>query len=138
MLPKIGKKIEFEKTFSTEDVINFANISEDNNLIHLDEECAKNSIFGARIVHGMLVASMFSKIFGTMYPGKGCLYYGQNLEFRKPVFLNSKVKAIATLIEYNEEKRIGVFKTEAFNVDQKLVINGEAKIVFPKIQNDEN
>lgn len=129
--PEIGKITEFEKIFTSEDVIVFANTTEDNNLIHLDEDYAKSTMFGTRIVHGMLVASMFSKIFGTIYPGEGCLYYGQNLEFRKPVFLDTKIKAIATLIEFNEEKNIGVFKTEAFNEEGKLVINGEAKIVFP-------
>lgn len=131
--PEIGKKINFEKIFSSDDVLNFAQTTEDYNLIHLDDVYAKETIFGKRIVYGMLVASMFSKIFGTIYPGKGCLYYGQTLEFRKPVFLNTKITAIATLIDYNEEKKIGIFKTEAFNEEGKLVINGEAKIVFPNL-----
>ena len=130
--PTIGKVTRFEKIFTSKDVIDFANITEDNNLIHIDEAYAKNAMFGKRIVHGMLVASMFSKIFGTIYPGEGCIYYGQTLEFRKPVFLDDKIVATATLIDYNKEKNIGVFKTEAFNKEGKLVINGEAKIVFPK------
>lgn len=128
---EIGKIVEFEKKFLSDDVFNYANLTEDNNLIHLDSSYAQESIFGQRIVHGMLVASMFSKIFGTIYPGKGCLYYGQNLEFRKPVFLDEKIKAIATLVEYDEKKKIGTFKTEAFNAKQEKVIGGVAKIVFP-------
>ncbi len=131
IIPEIGKKIKFEKIFTSQDVIDYAKTTEDNNLIHLDEDYAKETMFGKRIVHGMLVASMFSKIFGTIYPGEGCLYYGQTLEFRKPVFLDTPIIAIATLIEFNEEKKIGIFKTEAFNEDGKLVINGEGKIVFP-------
>jgi len=129
--PTLGKVVKFEKTFSLDDVIQFAKITEDNNPVHLDESYAKNTIFGTRIVHGMLVASMFSKIFGTIYPGEGCLYYGQNLEFRKPVYLDDTISAQATLIEFNEEKKIGTFKTEAFNSKGQLVINGTAKIVFP-------
>jgi 3-hydroxybutyryl-CoA dehydratase len=133
ILPEIGKEVKFVKVFSSEEVMNFAQTTEDNNLIHLDEDYAKGTMFGKRIVHGMLVASMFSKIFGTIYPGKGCLYYGQTIEFRKPVFLDSRITAIATLTKYDEEKKIGVFKTEAFNEEGKLVINGEAKIVFPNL-----
>ena len=129
--PELGRVTEFYKVFSEKEVVAFAVTTEDNNLIHLDEEYAQNTMFGTRIVHGMLVASMFSKIFGTIYPGEGCLYYGQNLEFRKPVFLNDKIKAVTTLVDFNEEKNIGLFKTEAFNESGKLVINGEAKIVFP-------
>jgi len=131
IIPEIGREVKFEKVFTSQDVIDFAKTTEDNNLIHLDEDYAKDTMFGKRIVHGMLVASMFSKIFGTIYPGEGCLYYGQTLEFRKPVFLNTKIKAVATLMKFNEEKKIGVFKAEAFNEEGKLVINGEAKIVFP-------
>lgn len=129
--PTIGKVTRFEKTFTSKDVIDFANTTEDNNLIHIDEAYAKNAMFGNRIVHGMLVASMFSKIFGTIYPGEGCIYYGQTLEFRKPVFLDDKIVATTTLVDYNKEKNVGVFKTEAFNKEGELVINGEAKIVFP-------
>ena len=58
----IGSEVEFSKTFTIKNVLDFSRISEDNNPIHIDEEKASESIFGKRVVHGVLLLSMFSKI----------------------------------------------------------------------------
>ena len=98
----IGHIAEFEKTFSPEDVALFSSISNDNNPIHLDAEYAEKSIFGRRVVHGLLVSSLFSKIFGTIYPGSGSIYLTQNVKFLKPAFVGENLKAVITLIEFDE------------------------------------
>ena len=77
MLNKIWKT---EKKFSERDVILFSNLTGDDNRIHLDEEYAKKSIFGEKVVHGMLVASLFSKIFGKVFPGEGSIYLKQEIK----------------------------------------------------------
>ena len=39
----------------------FAEMSGDHNLIHLDDEYAKSSRFGRRIAHGMIVGALISR-----------------------------------------------------------------------------
>ena len=90
---EIGKVIEYKKTFTEDDVLDFAKISGDNNPIHLDKKYASESIFGQRVVHGILVTSMFSKIFGTIYPGIGGIYLSQFVKYLKPVFINEQIIA---------------------------------------------
>ncbi len=51
---KVGERASLSRAFTEEDVIQFANISTDTNPIHLDESFAADSVFGQRIVHGML------------------------------------------------------------------------------------
>lgn len=51
---KIGQKASVTKTFKDEDVRKFAEVSMDVNPIHLDDEYAKKTVFGQRIVHGIL------------------------------------------------------------------------------------
>jgi len=46
------------RTVTETDVVAFAALSADYNLLHVDAEYAKASPFGQRIAHGMLVASM--------------------------------------------------------------------------------
>ena len=41
------------------------------------------------LVHGILVGSIFSSIFGTLIPG--AVYVQQSLEFRRPVYANEMV-----------------------------------------------
>ena len=67
-------------SFSQNDIIMFAELTGDKNPIHLDEEVAKNTIFGKRILHGFLGASIFSKVFGTIFPGEGTIYIKQNFK----------------------------------------------------------
>ena len=55
----VGKSASISKTFTLKEVKEFADLSNDKNPVHLDEEFAKSSIFGQRVVHGMLVASLF-------------------------------------------------------------------------------
>jgi acyl dehydratase len=47
------------------------------------------------LVHGMLVASVFSGILGTVFPG--CVYRGQALQFRNPVYCRDCVVGRVTI-----------------------------------------
>lgn len=126
----IGMTSSHSMVVSEEDVINFSKITGDINPIHLDENYAEASIFGKRVAHGMLCGSLFSTIFGSKFPGEGCVYLEQNLSFRKPIFLNDKVNAKVDLIDIDNEKRILIFETKC-EVDGKDVIVGSAKILIP-------
>jgi 3-hydroxybutyryl-CoA dehydratase len=128
----IDHEIEFHKTFLIENVLEFARISEDNNPIHIDEEHASRSIFEKRVVHGVLLVSMFSKIFGTIYPGNGAIYLSQTAKFTKPAFIGEPICAKAKLINFDKEKYQGIFLTECYNGNGKLLLTGEAKILFPQ------
>ena len=127
----LNTSFEFAKTFSENDVNVFAGISEDKNPIHLDEEYASKSIFGKRVVHGILLISMFSKIFGTIYPGEGGIYLSQSVKFTKPVFLDEEIIAKVTLTNFDSSKMQGIFTTNCYNSKGDIVIAGEAKVLFP-------
>lgn len=59
--------------------------------MHLDEEYAKKTIFGKCIVHGMLMASLFSGILGSKFPGIGTIYLSQTLNFLKLIFIDEDI-----------------------------------------------
>ena len=62
---EVGMTATFEKTVSESDVIEFASISGDNNPLHLDADYAAGTMFGERIAHGMLTASLISAVIAT-------------------------------------------------------------------------
>ena len=128
---KLYTEIEFMKSFSNSDISEFAKLSEDDNPIHLDDDYASNSIFEKRVVHGVLLISMFSKIFGTIYPCNGGIYLSQSTKFIKPAFIGDLITAKATLVAFDNIKKQGIFTTECFNGSGSLILTGEAKILFP-------
>ena len=88
---KVGDKTFLSKAFSEEEVFQFANLSADKNPLHLDKDFGTASIFGQRIVHGMLVASLFSGLIGMKLPGPGSIYLEQSLTFKAPVAIGEQV-----------------------------------------------
>lgn len=129
---KIGQKASVQKTFSDADVTMFAGISTDVNPIHMSESYAKNSIFGKRVVHGMLTASLISAVLGINLPGPGTVYLGQELKFLAPVYLGDDITATVEIVELREDKKIVKLNTTCVNQDGKTVISGLATVKFDK------
>ena len=50
----VGSKTAIAKTFTAKEVKDFADITGDNNPIHVNPEYAKTTKFGKPIVHGIL------------------------------------------------------------------------------------
>ena len=126
----IGDKVSVSKAFSKEEVIQFADISGDHNPIHLDQEYAEASIFGQPIVHGMLVSSLFSGLIGEQLPGQGSIYLGQNLSFKAPVPIGETVTASVEVVSLREDKPIATLRTSCLDSAGKLVIEGEAVVMY--------
>jgi len=127
---QIGMKASYTQTITDADVKAFAGISGDHNPVHLNEEYAKDSRFKDRIAHGLLTASFFSAIFGTKLPGEGCVYAGQNLQFKRPVYLGDTVIATVTVIAVDVSKKRVTFETVCM-VKNKAVTTGTAEIFIP-------
>lgn len=126
----LGESYTVKKTFSSEDVVAFGLLSIDSNPIHLDAEYASKTFFKKPIVHGMLVASLFGGILGSVLPGKGTIYLGQTLKFLKPNFVGEELTAIIEIIELREDKPIYTFSTKCYNSYDELTIDGEAVIMY--------
>ncbi|MGI2104696.1 MaoC family dehydratase [Shewanella frigidimarina] len=126
----IGMSFILEKKISLNDVSNYAKITGDNNPIHLNAVYAAETMFKRPVVHGLLVASIFSQIFGTKFPGNGCVYLEQNVKFIKPVYMDELIVAKVLITELDKEKKLLHFSTDC-EVNNIKVIVGNAKIYIP-------
>lgn len=127
---KIGEIFEYKKTFTIESSRIFAELTGDNNPVHSDFDYAKKTKFAQPVVHGALTNSLFSTIFGTIFPGPGCIYISQTTKFVRPVFFDQEIVARVELIEVNE-KKIAMFSTKCVDKDGNLLLTGEAKVLIP-------
>lgn len=128
---KVGDTVSITKAFSAAEVRQFAGICEDTNPIHLDQNFAAGTIFGQRIVHGMLVASLFSGLIGVRLPGKGTIYLGQNLSFKAPVLIDEQVTATVEIVKIRADKPIVTLRTVCLNSKGQIAIEGEAVVKVP-------
>lgn len=123
---KIGSIHSFKRSFSNDDILAFAHLTGDFNPLHINPAHGQK-IFEQNIVHGMLIASLFSTLVGMHCPGKNCLYLSQEIEFMKPIYPNQKIIVKGTVINKVEALKILNIKTEVL-VDGVIVIKGHAKV----------
>ena len=125
---RVGDKALLSKAFTEEEVFRFADISGDRNPLHLDRDFGEASVFGQRIVHGMLVASLFSGLIVMKLPGEGSVSLGQSLTFKAPVAIDEQVTASVEIINIREDKPIVTLRTVCVNSEGTVAIEGEAVV----------
>src|ERR1700712_4063998 len=87
----VGDKAEMSFPVTEQVIEKFADVSGDDNPVHLDEAFAAQTQFGTRIAHGMLSGGFISAMVGTTLPGYGSIYLSQTMRFRRPVKINDTV-----------------------------------------------
>ena len=86
--------------------VNFAKLSGDNNIIHIDKVAGYNSIYGCNIVHGVLV---ILKFLDKIKFKKNCSYikvlftkgFKYNLKIKIKIIKKNKSKILYELIQQN-------------------------------------
>jgi 3-hydroxybutyryl-CoA dehydratase len=126
----VGMRETIMKTVLDSDVVSFAQLSGDDNPIHLSDVYAAGTRFGQRIAHGLYTASLISAILGTRLPGPGAVYISQTLNFKGPVHIGDVVVVDVEVAELIEKGRRCRLKCEAL-VDGNPVLDGEAIVMVP-------
>ena len=126
----VGMSASVSKTITTDDIAQFAEVSNDKNPVHLDATYAATTPFKGIIAHGMLSASFISAVLANKLPGPGTIYLGQTLKFKAPVRPGDEVTATVTIKEVVIERQRVVLDTVC-TVDGKAVIEGEATVMLP-------
>lgn len=126
----IGMKESLTRKVEDSDVIGFAQLSGDENPIHLCDVYASKTRFGQRIAHGLYTASLISAILGTRLPGPGAVYLSQTLHFRAPVKIDETVMVSVEVIDLSEKGRRCTLHCEA-RVGDTVVLDGQAIVMVP-------
>ncbi len=128
---EIGSQGTFTKTLTDRDIALFGDTSGDINPMHFDEEYASSTIFKGRVAHGIWSAGLISTCIGTVMPGPGSIYMGQELAFKLPVRIGDTLTASVTVKEKNERRKFVVIDCQVRNQHGKVVVSGDAKVMPP-------
>lgn len=132
--PKVGDIATESRTITEEDVKEFAKFSGDYNPLHMDDEFAAKTRFKKRIAHGLIPASMLSKLAASKLPGPGSIYLSHNIRFRAPAYIGDTVTAEIKILNVRPDKPIISLSTICRNQDGKTLIEGEALVYFEPVE----
>lgn len=111
-------------------MVAFADVTGDDNPLHLDTDYAATTPFKRPIIHGMLGASVFTKVLGTQFPGHGSVYLKQTLDFLRPMFVDTDYEGVFTIVSVNPEKHTAEISTEILDSHtRKVTTRGMATLM---------
>ncbi len=126
----VGDVVRFSKPLDETEVEEFADASGDTNRLHLDDEYARGTRFGRRIVHGTLVTGVVSAALARL-PGL-VIYLSQEVSYLGPVDIGERVTAECEVVEQMGDDRYRLTTTVS-NSDDEPVIDGEAVVIADPI-----
>lgn len=120
-----------EKFVVTEKMVrDFSELTGDKNPVHLDEEYAKSTRFKKRICHGMLVASLISKVLGMNFPGPGTILVKQQFKYRSPVYIDEQIEIQVRIAQMIPDRQRLVLDTNVIKEDGTIAIEGICEVLF--------
>lgn len=128
---QLEQSAEITRTVTAGVVEAFADVTGDDNPLHLDEDYARATPFGQRIAHGLLAGGFISAVLGTRLPGPGAVYVSQSLRFRRPVAIGDEVTTRVTVTGLEPRRGQVTFSTVCA-VAGKTVVDGEAVVIVPR------
>lgn len=127
---EVGQSYSVDREITAEDVRAFADITGDDNPLHVDPEYAANTRFKKPIVHGVFLAGIISKVLGRDFPGNGSVAVSITCKFLRPVPVGSTVTAEVKVAEKIEKRRHIRMKVFVY-IDGRIALGGEATLIPP-------
>ncbi|WP_227375724.1 MaoC family dehydratase [Haladaptatus halobius] len=124
-IASVGDSTESALEATQERIDRFAALTGDDNPLHVDADYASDGLFGGRVTHGALTASVVSAALARL--DGDIVYLSQNLSFENPVRPGETVTATATVVEDLGDDRLGI---EINAETDRPVLSGEA-VVLP-------
>lgn len=129
---EIGQRMSTAgRTITEADVVNFAGVSADYNLIHTNIVYSADSFYEQRVAHGLLVLSVASGLAMRTGVMEGTVIAWRDIRdwrFSQPVFIGDTVHVELEVVETKPIPRLGGGQVnlgvKIFNQDDKTVMKG--------------
>jgi len=125
------------RTVTEADIVLFAGLSGDYNVLHTDAEFMKSSIFGERIAHGLLGLSIQSGLLSRgMRPYAILAFLGLRWKFKGPIRIGDTIRVKARVIAKRETSKPGqgivTLERQLLNQKGEVVQEGETDLMVAR------
>ena len=125
------------RTVTEADVVIFAGLSGDYNVLHTDAEFMKQSIFGERIAHGLLGLAIQAGLFTRATQAYATLAFaGLRWKFKGPIKIGDTIKLRAKVIAKKEtgkpDRGLITLERSVLNQRGEVVQEGETDLIVER------
>ena len=126
------------RTVTEADIVAFAGLSGDYNVLHTDAEFMRTSIFGERIAHGLLVLSISSGLStrAMARPFATLAFLGLRWRFKGPIKIGDTIKVRLRISDKREtskpDRGIVTIQRTVLNQRGEVVQEGDTEIMVER------
>ena len=125
------------RTVTEADIVMFAGLSGDYNVLHTDAEFMKQSIFGERIAHGLLCLAIQSGLFSrATAPYATLAFGGLRWKFKVPVKIGDTIRLTAKVTGKKDlskpDRGLITLQRTVLNQRDEVVQQGETDLIVEK------
>ena len=124
------------RTVTEADIVLFAGLSGDYNVLHTDAEFMKESIFGERIAHGLLGLAMQSGLLTrAMTPYATMAFGGLRWKFKAPIKIGDTIRVRARVLAKKATKSdrgLITLERTVLNQRDEVVQEGETDLIVER------
>ncbi len=129
----LGERFGTRVTVTEAHLVLASGLFGDFNPLHVDEQFARKSMFGTRILHGPFTSALVSAPVGMYFSGTALAYLEHACRFKAPVRPGDTLATEWTVVEKLDKPRhkggICVLRGAATNQEGALVVEAQGKIL---------
>lgn len=125
-IPALGQVIVAKRTFTQENFNLFAELSHDDNPIHVDPAFAATTRFGGTVAHGMMLYGMILGVLSENFPDACQLE--QDLVFPNPTYANLEMTIRLEVTELQADSKQARIATTITRPDGENSCEGQMLI----------
>ena len=134
----VGEEYESPgRTVTEADIVLFAGLSGDYNVVHTDAEFMKKSAFGERIAHGLLGLAIQAGLFTRATPAYATLaFLGLRWKFKAPIKIGDTIRLRARVLTKKEtsqgDRGVITLERTVLNQRDEVVQEGETDLMVER------
>ncbi|HEY7364027.1 MAG TPA: MaoC/PaaZ C-terminal domain-containing protein [Methylomirabilota bacterium] len=135
---QVGEEYESPgRTVTETDIVLFAGLSGDYNILHTDAEFMKQSIFGERIAHGLLGLAIQAGLFTrATQPYATLAFVGLRWRFKNPIKIGDTIRVLARVLAKKEtakpDRGLITLERKVLNQRSEVVQEGETDLMVER------
>jgi len=134
----VGEEYESPgRTVTESDIVLFAGLSGDYNVVHTDAEFMKKSVFGERIAHGLLGLAIQAGLFTRATSAYATLaFLGLRWKFKAPIKIGDTIRLRARVLTKKEtsqgDRGVITLERTVLNQRDEVVQEGETDLLVER------